>query len=69
VPEFPAVEVPEYAPTIITLEQQAKILDAIPWERRGLFLCVATEALRLGELRALDLDDYRDGRLRVARAI
>jgi integrase len=69
VPEFPALEVPEYAPTIITLEQQAKILDAIPWERRGLFLCAATEALRVGELRALELDDYRDGMLRVARAI
>jgi integrase len=69
VPEFPAFEVPEYAPTIITLEQQAKILDAIPWERRGLFLCAATEALRVGELRALELDDYSDGRLRVTKTI
>jgi hypothetical protein len=48
---FPAVEVPEHAPTIITMEQQAKVLDAIPYERRGLFLCAATEALRLAELR------------------
>ena len=69
VPEFPAFEVPEYAATFITLEQQAKILEAIPYERRGLFLCAATEALRLGELRALDLDDYHDGRLRVTKTI
>ncbi len=69
VPEFPAFEVPEYAATFITLEQQAKILVAIPYERRGLFLCAATEALRLGELRALDLDDYHDGRLRVTKTI
>jgi integrase len=69
VPEFPAIEVPEHAPTIITMEQQAKILDAIPYERRGLFLCAATEALRLAELRALDLGDYSDGRLRVTKTI
>ena len=69
VPEFPAIEVPEYAATFITLEQQAEILEAIPWERRGLFLCAATEALRLSELRALDLDDYQGGRLRVTKTI
>lgn len=69
VPKFPAIEVPEYAPTSITLEQQAKILNAIPWERRGLFLCAATEALRLSELRALVLSDYSNGRLRVTKAI
>jgi hypothetical protein len=65
VPKFPTIEVPDYAARIITLAQQVKILEAIPHERRGLFLCAATEALRVGELRALNLDDYRDGRLRV----
>jgi integrase len=69
IPEFPAIEVPDYAPRIITLAQQVKILEAIPWERRGFFLGAATEALRVSELRALDLSDYRDGRLRVARTI
>jgi len=69
VPEFPPIEVPEHAPTIITLEQQQKILNAIPWERRGLFLCAAKEALRLGELRALDLGDYSEGKLRVTKTI
>jgi hypothetical protein len=51
------------------MDQQAKILELIPWERRGAFLVAATEALRLSEIRALDLDDYGDGRLRVARTI
>jgi len=69
VPEFPAIEVPEYAPTLITMEQQAKILAAIPWERRGLFLCKATEALRLSEARALEIGDYEGGNLRIVKVI
>jgi len=69
VPEFPAIEVPEYAPRIIDIETQARILAAIPWERRGAFLAAATEALRTGELRALNLDDYKDGRLKISKAI
>ena len=69
VPEFPPVEVPEYAPTLITMEQQAKILAAIPLERRGLFLCKATEALRLSEARALEIGDYVGGTLRVTKTI
>jgi integrase len=69
VPQFPAIEVPEYAPRIITVERQAEILNAIPWERRGAFLCAATEALRLSEIRALNIDDYKDGRLRVAKTM
>ena len=69
VPRFPEVRVPEYAPTILTLEQQDLVLDQIPWERRGAFLAAARLGLRPGEIRALDLDDYQEGRLRVARAI
>jgi hypothetical protein len=69
VPEFPAIEVPDYAPRIISVETQARILEAIPWERRGAFLAAATEALRVGEIRALNLDDYRDGRLKISKAI
>jgi integrase len=68
-PEFPAIEVPDYAPRIIDAETQARILDAIPWERRGAFLAAATEALRVGEIRALNLDDYQDGRLKISKAI
>lgn len=69
VPEFPAIESADHAPVTVTLEQQRKILEAIKWPRRGIFLCAATEALRVGELRALEVSDFRDGRLRVARAV
>ena len=69
VPEFPPIEVPEHAPQLVDLDTQRRILEAIPWERRGAFLAAATEALRVGEIRAFDLDDYRDGRLRVAKAV
>lgn len=69
VPEFPPIEVSEYAPRILDMEQQGAVLAAIPWERRGAFLVAATEALRMSEVRALDFDDYEDGRLRVAKAV
>ncbi|HME74064.1 MAG TPA: phage integrase N-terminal SAM-like domain-containing protein, partial [Myxococcota bacterium] len=68
-PEWPEIEVPEYLPRTVTLDIQMRIMEAIPWARRGAFLAAATESLRLGEVRALDLDDYLgDGRLRVAKA-
>lgn len=68
-PRFPVIQVPRYIPTTLTLDQQAAILEAIPWERRGAFLVAASEALRLSEIRAVNLDDYQDGNLRVARSI
>jgi integrase len=52
-----------------TWEQVQQVLAAIPWKRRGLFLIGATEALRVGELRALRVVDFRDGRLHVHRAL
>jgi integrase len=69
VPKFPKIHVPQHAPRIISTEEQRRILDAIPWERRGAFLVAATEALRVGEVRACDLDDFRDGRLRISKAV
>jgi len=69
VPEFPAIKSEEYAPRILTLEQQNAVLAAIPWERRGAFLVAATEALRMSEVRALDLNDHEHGKLRVAKAV
>lgn len=39
-----------------------------PWEKRGLFLAWATEALRLSEAKAYDLDDYRDGKVRLRKS-
>lgn len=68
-PRFPAIQVPRYVPTTITWEQLGAILEEIPWKRRGAFLVAASEALRLSEIRAIDLDDYRDGRLFVGRSI
>ena len=69
VPKFEPIRVRRYVPTIIGMDEQARILAAIPWDRRGAFLAAAFEALRMGEIRALDVSDYREGRLRVAKAI
>jgi hypothetical protein len=63
VPKFPVIKVPVYVPRIISIEVQMKIIQAIPWERRGLFLLAATEARRVGEIFVLNLDDYRDGEI------
>ena len=68
-PRFPVVPVPRYVPATLSLEQQAAILEEIPWARRGAFLVAASEALRLSEIRAVHLDDYQDGRLLVGRSI
>ncbi len=68
-PDFPKIRVPEFAPRILDIEQQQRVIAAIPWERRGAFLAAATEALRLSEVRALDLDDWQDGKLHLAKAV
>jgi integrase len=68
VPDFPSIPRSEYAPTIITREAQDAVLDAIPWELRGVFLAMA-HTLRPGEARAVELRDYRDGDLIVRRAV
>ena len=68
VPKFPTIKVPGHAPRIINVEAQVRILNAIPWERRGLFLLAATEALRVGEIFRLNVTDYRDGRIRISKA-
>jgi integrase len=69
VPTFPPIAVPEYVPRIISIEEQRRILDAIPWDRRGAFLAAATEALRVSEVRALSLDDWDGKHLVIARAV
>ncbi len=68
-PRFPEIEVPEYAPQTISMELQEQILDAIPWERRGAFLAAATEALRLSEVRAFNVDGWKDGKLNISHAV
>ena len=69
VPAFPRIEVTGYEPRILTLDQQAAVLAAIPFDRRGAFLAGAFEALRLSEIRALDIDDYEDGWLDISKAV
>ena len=58
----------EYAPTIITIETQDAILDAIAAPRRGAFLALARLGLRPGEVRALNVEDYHDGWLTISKA-
>ena len=65
-PEFPSIQVDEHAPTIISQRTQDAILEAIPWDRRGAFLALARLLLRPGEVRAMHVEDYRDGWLMVS---
>jgi integrase len=68
VPPFPTVELDEHVPTIIDVETQDRVLAAIPWERRGIFLALA-HSVRPGEARALDLVHYQAGDLLIRRAV
>jgi hypothetical protein len=63
--EVPKSEVPKN----IDMDTLARILGAIPWEKRGAFLAAAYEALRHGEIRAMDLSDWDGKRLRVSKAV
>ncbi len=67
--EIPWPKVPEHQPQVLSLEAQRRVLDAIPAERRGIFLCMALLALRNGEARALDARDHSDGHLMVGKAM
>lgn len=68
VPERPQVEVPEHAPVLLSAETVAAILEAIPYEDRGVFLAMALLGLRPGEARGAPATAYRDGWLTVAAA-
>lgn len=57
-PHFPELSVVRRAPRVITIEQQEAVLQAIPWERRGIFLALAELVIRPGEVRALNVGDY-----------
>jgi hypothetical protein len=70
VPEFPVIEVAKPTPTrIISMDEQARILAAIPWPRRGGFLAAAHECMRLSEVRACDLDDWDGNELVIDKAV
>jgi len=69
VPRFPVIKTDRPVTKVLTIEDQRRVLDAIPYELRGAFLAAANHSLRMGEIRALTVDDYKDGRIHVARAI
>jgi len=69
IPEFPRIPVDKHSPTIISAKTQDSLLGAIPYDRRGAFLIAARLGVRPGEIRALDIDDYRDGWITIAKAV
>jgi integrase len=60
-PKLPTVSVPEYVAKIPPPGVVDRILAAIPWPRRGLFLCRAYMGLRPSEAGRADLADWRFG--------
>lgn len=70
VPDFPVVAVPQHAYAKVSPRARARILEAIPEDRRGAFLA-ACLGIRPGELRAMNVSDYdaEAGELTVSRAL
>jgi integrase len=68
IPDFPAVAVPQHPYVKVSPKTRLAVIDAIPEVRRGAFLA-ACLGMRPGEIRALDVRDYADGELTVARAL
>ena len=62
---YPWPRVQEHVPTILSLESQRRILDAIPEARRGPFLAMALLGIRPSEVCDLEMRDYRDGWLSI----
>lgn len=66
VPPMPTVKVPTKDPKVLTRAQQMKVLAAIPVEKRGAFLAMATLGVRPNEARAArvsDLEPDQHGRV------
>ena len=57
-PEVPTVRVPEYVPDVPTAAVQERVIDAIPWRLRGMFMGRGLLGLRPSEARNADLADY-----------
>ena len=68
-PIFPEKPRSHYVPTIISTDAQERILDGIEEPCRGPFIAAVELLVRPGEIRALNVADYRDGKLTVAHAI
>jgi integrase len=56
VPGFPSLDVPDREPTVLTQEQQAKILSHIQEKHRPIFIWLFNQGCRIGEARALKWD-------------
>ena len=67
VPDFPSIATVEHAPKTITMDRVLRILEAIPWESRGLFLAIAFESLRFSEASAHLLEDWDGTELHLHR--
>ncbi|TMA35970.1 MAG: hypothetical protein E6J87_02125 [Deltaproteobacteria bacterium] len=68
VPTFPEINPPKPVRDTLTIDTQSRVIAAIPWEARGVFLLAAYHALRLGEIRALDISDFDGEKIHLTRA-
>jgi integrase len=71
IPEFPPLPRSRHRPRLLTLEEQDRVLEQIPVERRGIYLAMTDLMIRPGEARALNVGDYDwdSGELRVYAAM
>jgi integrase len=60
-PDIPPVSVPRHTPVIPSLDEQRKLLAAIPWEIRGYWLARGLLGVRDEEAARALLSDYRRG--------
>ncbi len=63
--DFPWPKVQEHVPRLLSPEAQDALLAAIPITDRGIFYALFFMGLRPGEARALEVSDYRDGRITI----
>ena len=57
-PTFPAVPIDQKSTATLPLDRVQAILDAIPWERRGVYLAIAFESVRFSAASTATLDDF-----------
>lgn len=58
VPAFPAISAPATRTPTLPVDRVLRVLEAIPWPRRGIFLAIAFESVRFGTACAALLEDY-----------